>query len=122
VYVVRYEAWDDTNTSVPGEYGPLTDTCACALQDNKNPLVSLHLDKGGDIWHVEFANDPAVGPYYGSSCGGFSTDQRQAPEARVQVEKTGANPGPKPVLNRPVVLNPDGKLPVQEVEKTFLQK
>jgi hypothetical protein len=30
--------------------------------------------------------------------------------------------GVKPVLNRPVVLNEEGKLPVKEVEKTFLQR
>jgi hypothetical protein len=31
-------------------------------------------------------------------------------------------PGPQPALNKPIVLTPDGKIPVPEVEKTFLQK
>ena len=30
--------------------------------------------------------------------------------------------GPTPKLNSPVVFNPDGQPPVEEVEKTFLQK
>jgi len=29
---------------------------------------------------------------------------------------------PEPVLSSPVVVNPDGQLPVQEPEKSFLQK
>lgn len=31
-------------------------------------------------------------------------------------------PGAEPALNKPIVLSPDGKLPVKEEEKTFLQK
>lgn len=30
--------------------------------------------------------------------------------------------GPEPKLNTPVVVNPDGQPPVEEVEKTFVQK
>ena len=29
---------------------------------------------------------------------------------------------PRPVLNKPVVLSPEGKVKEEEVEKTFLQK
>lgn len=84
--------------------------------------MNLHLDKEGEIWHVEFTSDPEVG--FALDCGQreAAADKQQATEAKVQVENAGANAGVKPVLNRPIALNPDGKLPVQEVEKTFLQK
>ena len=41
--------------------------------------------------------------------------------ARVVTDKSILN-GPEPVLAAPVVVNPDGVEPVQEQEKTFLQK
>lgn len=84
--------------------------------------MNLHLDKEGEIWHVEFTNDPEVGFALDRGQREAAADTQQATEAKVQVEKAGANAGVKPVLNRPIALNPDGKLPVQEVEKTFLQK
>ena len=40
------------------------------------------------------------------------------PKVRVVRMKRGSGPG----LNRPVVLSPEGKAPVEEVEKTLLQK
>ncbi|KAA8912453.1 hypothetical protein FN846DRAFT_887216 [Sphaerosporella brunnea] len=65
--------------------------------------VTLRVDRAGDVWGVEITEDKdAVG----------------APK----VEVFRSEPGAVPALNKPIVLNPDGKVPVPEVEKTFLQK
>ncbi|RPB16910.1 hypothetical protein P167DRAFT_561872 [Morchella conica CCBAS932] len=57
----------------------------------------------GKAWHVQYkAGDEAS----------------SSPTVRILTQA----PGPQPALNKPIVLTPDGKIPVPEVEKTFLQK
>ncbi len=48
--------------------------------------------------------------------------ERRAEDKRVVVELVPRERGPAPVLNKPVVLNADGKLDGKEPEKSFLQK
>ncbi len=43
-------------------------------------------------------------------------------DARLVVELVKSRPGVEPKLNRPVVLDAEGKIPEKEPEKTFLQK
>ncbi|KAJ4349993.1 uncharacterized protein N0V89_008614 [Didymosphaeria variabile] len=64
----------------------------------------VHLDEKGEPYHV-----------------GFSTsDKGVGEELEVLVVRKEA--GPKPVLNKPVVLNADGRIDSKEPEKSFLQK
>lgn len=43
-------------------------------------------------------------------------------DAEFLVEVVGRSKGPSPVLNKPIVLNPDGKVEEKEPEKTLFQK
>jgi len=52
---------------------------------------------------------------------GFGTSSKTSGE-KVEVEIVKRVAGPKPVLNKPIVLNAEGKLETTEPEKTFLQK
>lgn len=53
----------------------------------------------------------------------FGGSDGQRKEARPRLEVVTSAPEPRPVLNRPVVLGEDGKLPAQEKpEPTLLQK
>ncbi|RPB23476.1 hypothetical protein L211DRAFT_868602 [Terfezia boudieri ATCC MYA-4762] len=77
-----------------------------ALNKQKfSPVVTIRVDPEGHVWGVEFAG---------------STDKSQPP--KVIVLPHGADQGPKPILNKPIVVGADGKIPEKEVEKTFLQK
>ena len=54
------------------------------------------------------------------SSGKIDAGQTRDFSPRVMVKRTRRQEGP--VLNKPVVLNPEGKLDVPEPEKTMLQK
>ena len=49
-------------------------------------------------------------------------DPEENKETPLLVEIVHPTPGPSPVLNKPVVVDPDGKVEGKEPEKTFLQK
>lgn len=82
--------------------GVVTSAASFAEQYHKKFIV--HVDEKGEPYHV-----------------GFGTSVKGA-GAEVEVEIVKRNPGPKPVLNKPIVLNAEGKLDGKEPEKTFLQK
>ncbi|KAL1594131.1 hypothetical protein SLS59_008965 [Nothophoma quercina] len=82
--------------------GIVTSAASFAEQYHKKFIV--HVDEKGEPYHV-----------------GFGTSVKGA-GAEVEVEIVKRNPGPKPVLNKPIVLNAEGKLDGKEPEKTFLQK
>ncbi|KAF2280187.1 uncharacterized protein EI97DRAFT_391080 [Westerdykella ornata] len=79
-------------------------TSAASFGDEYKKKFTVHIDEKGEPYHV-----------------GFSTDVRGSGD-EVEVEVVKRESGPKPVLNKPVVLNADGKLDNKEPEKTFLQK
>ncbi|KAI5852912.1 hypothetical protein DFP73DRAFT_628270 [Morchella snyderi] len=73
------------------------------LKHPENADITVRVDDTGKAWHVQYkAGDEAS----------------SSPTVRILTQA----PGPQPVLNKPIVLTPDGKIPVPEVEKTFLQK
>ncbi|KAK6357888.1 hypothetical protein TWF730_007245 [Orbilia blumenaviensis] len=77
------------------------------LRSGYAATITLHVDEQGEIFHAEYdAVELAKGA------------EKLEPEILVIRPYDGA----KPVLNKPVVLMPDGKLPQKEEEKTFLQK
>ncbi|RMJ26875.1 hypothetical protein PHISP_02244 [Aspergillus sp. HF37] len=83
----------------------LTSPASLTASKDRRPLLRLHLGPAGEVFHVSVSiSDNANG-----------TDSPA-------VELVENEPGPRPQLNRPVVLGPDGKTPDEVVEKTFLQK
>jgi hypothetical protein len=79
-------------------------TSAASFADQYHKKFIVHVDEKGEPYHV-----------------GFGTSAKGAGE-EAEVEIVKRNPGPKPVLNKPIVLNAEGKLESKEPEKTFLQK
>jgi hypothetical protein len=79
-------------------------TSAASFADQYHKKFVVHVDEKGEPYHVGF----------GTSAKGTGGD--------VEVEIVKRSPGPKPVLNKPIVLNAEGKLEDKEPEKTFLQK
>lgn len=79
-------------------------TSAASFAEQYHKKFVVHIDEKGEPYHV-----------------GFGTSAKGAGE-EVEVEIVKRNPGPKPALNKPIVLNAEGKLEGKEPEKTFLQK
>ncbi|RMZ71600.1 cyclin-dependent kinase regulator pho80 [Pyrenophora seminiperda CCB06] len=79
-------------------------TSAASFSDQYHKKFVIHVDEKGEPYHI-----------------GFRTRVKGS-EEEVEVEIVKKNDGPKPVLNKPIVLNADGKIDGKEVEKTFLQK
>ncbi|KAJ8110767.1 hypothetical protein OPT61_g6473 [Boeremia exigua] len=79
-------------------------TSAASFADQYHKKFIVHVDEKGEPYHV-----------------GLGTSAKGAGK-EVEVEIVKRNLGPKPVLNKPIVLNADGKLDSKEPEKTFLQK
>lgn len=89
--------------SKSGSWRGVVTSAASFAEEYKKKFV-VHVDEKGEPYHV-----------------GFGTSARgKGEEVEVEVVKRGA--GPKPVLNKPIVLNAEGKLESKEPEKTFLQK
>jgi hypothetical protein len=79
-------------------------TSAASFSDQYHKKFIIHIDDKGEPFHVGF----------GTSAKGSGDE--------VEVEIKKRNVGPKPVLNKPIVLNAEGKLDGKEPEKSFLQK
>ncbi|KAF1953640.1 hypothetical protein CC80DRAFT_142919 [Byssothecium circinans] len=82
-------------------------TSAASFAEQYKQKFVVHVDEKGEVYHVGFS----------ASAKGNGGDKK---EVDVEVVKKGA--GPKPVLNKPVVLNAEGKIESKEPEKSFLQK
>lgn len=79
-------------------------TSAASFAEQYHKKFVIHVDEQGVPYHV-----------------GFGTSAMKAGQ-EVEVEIVKRSPGPQPVLNKPIVLNADGKIDSKEPEKTFLQK
>jgi hypothetical protein len=79
-------------------------TSAASFSDEYHKKFVIHIDDKGEPFHI-----------------GFSTSAKGSGDGP-EVEIVKKNVGPKPVLNKPIVLNAEGKLEGKEQEKTFLQK
>lgn len=88
--------------SASGSWRGVLASASSFAEEYKKKFV-VHVDEKGEVYHVGF----------GAAKG---TDDD------VEVEVVRKEAGPRPVLNKPVVLNADGKLDQKEPEKTFLQK
>ena len=81
-------------------------TSAANFADQYHKKFVIHVDERGEPFHVGF----------GTSAKGSGDSN----EVEVEIVKRAV--GPKPVLNKPIVLNAEGKLETKEPEKSFLQK
>ncbi|KAH9872019.1 hypothetical protein J1614_006279 [Plenodomus biglobosus] len=79
-------------------------TSAASFSEKYRQKFVIHVDERGEPFHV-----------------GFGTSARGNGE-EVEIEIVKRSVGPKPVLNKPIVLNAEGKLESKEPEKSFLQK
>lgn len=86
-------------------------TSAAAFDAGFKKTFTLWVDERGEVWYVGFST---------RAIGGEGGKEGDKDEVAVEVVKRGK--GPEPVLNRPVVLNAEGKLDGKEPEKSFLQK
>ncbi|KAJ5180754.1 hypothetical protein N7492_003964 [Penicillium capsulatum] len=78
------------------------------LTGKHQPTLHLHLDTRGELYHVSLAAP--------------STTTSEANTASLPVELVVRPNGPRPQLNEPIALRPDGEREEEVVEKTFLQK
>lgn len=132
-----------------GLYDPKTSdwtgivTSAASFDPQYRQQLSLHIDESNEVYHVglsAFAKmskeeekevkresrslSRAVAKATGVKKEALAQRMRDQnkPDAQVLVEIIKMSQAPTPVLNKPVVLNPDGKLDGKEPEKSFLQK
>lgn len=110
--LVRVGLWDQSSK---GWRGVVTGASGFSGKEFTR-TVSLHLDGRGDVWHVGFkAGRPVENYEVGKNKGDGVAGQ-------VRVELVKATPGPMPVLDEPMVLDENGRMPENEVEKSFLQR
>ncbi|KAK6427365.1 hypothetical protein LTR95_016005 [Oleoguttula sp. CCFEE 5521] len=86
-------------------------TSASNLAEGKDKTLQILLNTDGVVYHVGFAAVDPVSPTRGSG----KSDG-------LSVEVVPMRAGPVVHMNRPVVLDAEGKLADKEPEKTFLQK
>jgi hypothetical protein len=80
-------------------------TSAANFADEYKKKFVVHVDEKGEAYHV-----------------GFGTSVKGDDKEDVVVEVVRRGVGAKPVLNKPIVLNAEGKIDNKVEEKTFLQK
>jgi hypothetical protein len=86
-------------------------TSAANFAEGKDKKIQLLLNEQGEVYHVGFKTSD----WPTSAKGGSKKDG-------ISVEVVPMKPASTIQLNKPVVLNADGKLAGQPEEKTFLQK
>lgn len=102
--VIRIGLYDATTKEWSGIV-----TSTASFKDEHQGAVILHLDGKGEVWHVDYRAFPA------RRIDGSKGEQ-------LEIEIVSPIPGPQPHLNVPVVLNPEGKIPEEVVEKPFWQR
>ncbi|CAI6340591.1 unnamed protein product [Periconia digitata] len=84
-------------------------TSAASFAELYKQNFVVHVDEKGEAYHVGFT---------ASAKDGSNASDRK--DVTVQVVQRSV--GPKPTLNKPIVLNAEGKIEAKEPEKSFLQK
>lgn len=86
-------------------------TSASNFAQSKDQKLQLLLNDEGGVYHIGFkAGDASSG------------SGKESTEDGLSVEVVPMRAGPQVFLNKPVVVNPDGKVGGEEEQKTFLQK
>ncbi|KAE8338943.1 hypothetical protein BDV24DRAFT_137230 [Aspergillus arachidicola] len=89
--------------------GTLTSWSAIAESDGQRPMLQLYLDSSNKVYHVALTLSLLE-----------STVASNTTSPIMKIIPLEA--GPRPHLNRPVVVSPDGTNPEDVAEKTFFQK
>ncbi|KAK4993181.1 hypothetical protein LTR66_000120 [Elasticomyces elasticus] len=86
--------------------------------------LTLHVDNEGEVYHIGYSATQKPAASAKSSKSGKDKGDKPAALAgeELKVEIVRQKAGPQPYLNKPVVLNPDGKVESEEPQKSFLQK
>ena len=93
-------------------------TAASNFKPGKDKKVQLHVNAAGEVYHVGFVASEVPR----SSKSGKAKKGQDDGEDVLGVEVVRVKQGEPPHLNKPVVLDAEGKLPQKEAEKSFLQK
>jgi len=103
--IVRIGLYDPSTKQWSG-----TATAASSFAPGLARKLTLHVDEDGNAYHAMLS--------------AFELPGKSKKKDELQVEVIASRPGPQPLLNKPVVLNADGKVPQAEEkdQKTFLQK
>lgn len=107
--LIRIGLYTSTSSSSKQWTGTLTSLDFLSRTGDNQPTLRLHLGPAGDIYHV------SLSPSSSSSLSNASTSDPNV--VLVPTEQ-----GPRPQLNRPIIVGPDGKNPEEVPEKTFFQK
>jgi hypothetical protein len=95
----------------PGGSWSGVSTASSNFAPGKAKKIQLHVNQQGQLYHVGFK----------ASDVGQSINKGKGKDD-MQVELVKMQTGPSPHLNKPVVLNAEGKVDDKEPEKTFFQK
>ncbi|KAL2866816.1 uncharacterized protein BJX67DRAFT_116690 [Aspergillus lucknowensis] len=104
--LVRVGFYLATPTNPKQWVGTLTSPSA-VWGNTQKPTLRLHISSSDEVYHVSLASEP--------TSNSPSSDQ-------LLVELVANELGPRPQLNRPIVVGPDGKNPEELPEKTLFQK
>lgn len=105
--LARIGLYSSTGTGSKQWSGTLTSLESLSHSAIHQSTLRLHLGPSGDIYHV------SLSPYSSSSNNSTNTPN---------VVLVPNEQGPRPQLNRPIVVGPDGKNTEEAPEKTFVQK
>jgi len=95
-------------------------TSAASFDPQYQQKLHLHLDEDGKVWHIAISTIPKPAPTKGQMVNGKRQPAQEAPQLVVEILPN--MPAPSPILNRPIVLNAQGKVEGKEPEKSLLQK
>lgn len=116
--VVRVGLYTSSPSDSKHWVGSLTSLSALAGGADQVPTIRLHLGAVGEVYHVSVKKSALE---EGAVSEG-AVSEGAASGGDPVVEVVSATAGPRPHLNRPIVVSPEGQGSEEVVEKTLLQK
>ncbi|KAL2836046.1 hypothetical protein BJY01DRAFT_222582 [Aspergillus pseudoustus] len=107
--LVRVGFYIPTPTNPKQWVGTLTSFAALHGDNAQKPTLRLHISPSNEVYSVSLASDP-------------SSTFSSSSSPNLHLEIVTDELGPRPHLNRPIVVGPDGKSPEEVPEKTLFQK
>ncbi|GKZ26914.1 hypothetical protein AbraIFM66951_003539 [Aspergillus brasiliensis] len=106
--LIRLGVYTSTPTNSKQWVGTLASRSSLSGSENDRPTLRLHIGPSNEIYYVDLL----------SSASSTTSSTPVSP----QLELLSSQAGPRPHLNQPIVLGPDGKNAEEVVEKTIFQK
>ncbi|PYH89281.1 hypothetical protein BO71DRAFT_337011 [Aspergillus ellipticus CBS 707.79] len=106
--LIRLGLYTSTVTYSKQWVGTLASLSSLIGDEDNKPTLRLHLGPSNKIYHVELLH--------------FAPHAASSPLVNPQLELVSHQTGPRPHLNQPLIIGPDGKNAEEIVEKTFFQK